>query len=207
LKPLELQPITRGQTYLWLPLMNDDAPQFKQIAYQHALCWIHDGRNYKKLRPIVPYYKGKREGFLDKYWDFYGELCEFQEIPDSEIAKQLSTKFDQLFSTVKGYEQLDERISKTKENKEHLLKVLVLPEVPPHNNAAELAARAKVRKRDVSLQTITVEGTKANDIFMTIVQTARKLRVSGYDYIFDRVSDKFEMPSLAELIREKSSLS
>jgi hypothetical protein len=57
------------------------------------------------------------------------------------------------------------------------------------------------------LQTITVEGTKANDTFMTIVQTARKLRVSVYDYIFDRVSDKFEMPSLAELIREKSSLS
>jgi Transposase IS66 family. len=188
-------------------LLSDDAPQFKQITYQHALCWIHDGRNYKKLRPIVTYYKGKLEGFLDKYWDFYGELCEFQEIPDSEVAKQLSTKFDQLFSTVTGYEQLDERISKTKENKEHLLKVLVLPEVPLHNNAAELAARAKVRRRDVSLQTITVEGTKANDTFMTIVQTAKKLRVSAYDYIFDRVSNKFEMPSLAELIREKSSSS
>ena len=188
-------------------LLSDDAPQFKQITYQHALCWIHDGRNYKKLRPIVTYYKGKLEGFLDKYWDFYGELCEFQEIPDSEVAKQLSTKFDQLFSTVTGYEQLDERISKTKENKEHLLKVLVLPEVPLHNNAAELAARAKVRRRDVSLQTITVEGTKANDTFMTIVQTAKKLRVSAYDYIFDRVSNKFEMPSQAELIREKSSSS
>jgi hypothetical protein len=47
-------------------------------------------------------------------------------MPDSEVAKQLSTKFDQLFSTTTGYEQLDERISKTKENKEHLLKVLVL---------------------------------------------------------------------------------
>ena len=185
-------------------LLSDDAPQFKQIANQHALCWIHDGRNYKKLRPIVPHYKGKLEGFLDKYWDFYGELCEFQEIPDSEVAKQLSTTFDKLFSTVTGYEQLDERISKTKENKEHLLKVLVLPEVPLHNNAAELAARAKVRKRDVSLQTITVEGTKANDTFMTIVQTAKKLRVSVYDYIFDRVSNKFEMQSLAELIREKA---
>jgi hypothetical protein len=185
-------------------LLSDDAPQFKQIANQHALCWIHDGRNYKKLRPIVPHYKGKLEGFLDKYWDFYGELSEFREMPDSEVAKQLSTKFDQLFSMITGYEQLDERISKTKENKEHLLKVLVLPEVPLHNNAAELAARAKVRKRDVSLQTITVEGTKANDTFMTIVQTAKKLRVSVYDYIFDRVSNKFEMQSLAELIREKA---
>ena len=112
-----------------------------------------------------------------------------------------------MFSTVTGYEQLDVRISKTKENKEHLLIVLVLPEIPLHNNAAELAARTKVRKRDVSLQTITVEGTKANDTFMTIVQTAKKLGVSAYDYIFDRISNKFEMQSLAQQIREKSSMS
>ena len=186
-------------------LLSDDAPQFKQIAYHHALCWIHDGRNYKKLRPIVPYYQEKLEAFLDNYWDFYGELCEFREKPDSEVAKQLSAKFDQFFSTKTGYEQLDERIGKTKKNKEHLLKVLVLPEVPLHNNAAELAARAKVRKRDVSLQTITDEGTKANDTLMTIVQTAKKLSVSAYDYIFDRVSKTFEMPSLAQLIRQKAN--
>ena len=95
-----------------------------------------------------------------------------------------------MFSTKTGYEQLDERISKTKEKKEHLLKVLTLPEIPLHNNAAELAARAKVRKRDVSLQTITDEGTKANDTFMTIVQTAKKLGVSAYQYIFDRVEQQ-----------------
>ena len=54
---------------------------------------------------------------------------------------------------------------------------------------------------------ITDEGTKANDTFMTIVQTAKKLSVSAYDYIFDRVSNIFEMLSLAKLIKEKSSLS
>ena len=74
-----------------------------------------------------------------------------------------------------------------------------------HNNAAELAARVKVRKRDVSLQTVTDAGTKANDTFMSIVQTAKKLDVSASKYIFDRVSKKFEMPSLAQLIRERSS--
>ncbi|MDD4156503.1 MAG: hypothetical protein PHV51_01975 [Methanosarcinaceae archaeon] len=82
-----------------------------------------------------------------------------------------------------------------------------MPEIPLHNNAAELAAKARVRKRDVSLQFVTDEGTKANDTFMTIVQTAKKLGVSAYDYIFDRVSNRFEMPSLDQLIREKSALS
>jgi hypothetical protein len=49
------------------------------------------------------------------------------------------------------------------------------------------------------------KGTKANDTFMTIVQTAKKLSVSACAYIYDRVSNKFEMTSLAQLIREKNT--
>ncbi len=187
-------------------LLSDDAPQFRKLTYQHAYCWIHDGRNYKKLRPLVPYYQQKLRAFLDKYWDYYGKLCEFKIKPDLEVAKQLDAEFDQLFSTITRYDHLDERISKTREKKKSLLKVLTAPEIPLHNNAAELAARAKVRKRDVSLQTVTEKGTKANDTFMSIIQTAKKLSVSAYDYIHDRISNKFEMTSLAQLIREKSTL-
>ena len=188
-------------------LLSDDAPQFKQLTSQHAICWIHDARNYKKLRTIVPYHKEKLKDFLGLYWDYYRKLCEFKIKPDAKVAEQLSADFDQLFSTETRYGGLDERINKTKENKESLLVVLNLPEIPLHNNEAEFGARVKVRKRDVSLQTVTEEGTKANDAFMTIVQTAKKLGVSAYDYIFDRVNNAFEMISLAELIREKSTLS
>jgi hypothetical protein len=187
-------------------LLSDDAPQFRKLTLQHAHCWIHDGRNYKKLRPIVPYYKEKLKAFLDRYWDYYAKLCEFRIKPNAEIAELLEAEFEELFSTKTWYDQLDERIIKTKKKKESLLMVLTMPEIPLHNNAAELAARAKVRKRDVSLQTVTDKGTKANDTFMTIVQTAKKLGVSAYDYISDRVSKKFEMPSLAQLIRERSAL-
>ena len=187
-------------------LLSDDAPQFSKLTFQHAHCWIHDGRNYKKLRPIVPYHQEKLKAFLDRYWDYYGKLCEFKIKPDAEVAEKLDAEFEHLFSTKTGYEQLDERISKTKEKKESLLLVLTMPAIPLHNNAAELAARAKVRKRDVSLQTVTDKGTKANDTFMTIVQTAKKLGVSAYDYIFDRVSNTFAMLSLAQLIGEKSVL-
>jgi hypothetical protein len=82
--------------------------------------------------------------------------------------------------------------------------VLKHPELPVHNNDAELGARAQVRKRDVSLHTMTEDGTKANDTFLTIGQTAKKLGVSVYEYIYDRVSERFRLPSLSELIRAKS---
>jgi hypothetical protein len=43
-----------------------------------------------------------------------------------------------LFGTKTGYEALDEKIAKTRENKAGLLAVLRHPEVPLHNNASEL---------------------------------------------------------------------
>jgi hypothetical protein len=52
---------------------------------------------------------------------------------------------------------------------------------------------------------MTQDGTQANDTFLTIVQTAKKLDISPYDYIYDRVSKRFLLPSLAELIVLKAS--
>ena len=93
----------------------------------------------------MPYHQEKLKTFLDQYCDYYGKLCEFKIKPDEEVAEKLDVEFEQLFSTKTGYEQLDERISETKEKKEGLLMVLTMPAIPLHNNAAELAARAKVR--------------------------------------------------------------
>ena len=39
---------------------------------------------------------------------------------------------------------------------------------------------------------------------MTINQTTKKLGVSFYDYVYDRVSGKYELPSLAELMAQKT---
>jgi len=185
-------------------LLSDDAPQYKLLIYLQALCWVHDGRNYKKLRPIVPVHSEKLDDFRGKYWDYYRKLSEFGGNSSQEEAEVLSAEYDRLFSTKTGYPALDERIAKSKAKKSELLMVLKHPELPLHNNDAELGARAQVRKRDVSLHTMTKDGTKANDTFLTIAQTAKKLGVRVYEYIYDRVSERFRMPSLAELIRAKS---
>lgn len=183
--------------------MCDDAPQFKLLTDELALCWVHDGRHYKKLQPIVPYYAKLLEEFRTRFWDYYHKLLEYKSDPTDEKAKILSDEFDILFSTITGYKQLDDRVSKTKAKKEYLLLVLKYPELPLHNNDSELGARAAVRKRDVSLHTLTEEGTKANDTFLTITQTCKKLGINTYDYIFDRISEGFKLPSLAQIIRTK----
>jgi len=116
----------------------------------------------------------------------------------------LENQFDGLFITITGYEELDGRIAKTLAKKAELLRVLEQPQLPLHNNASELGARVQARVRDVSFQTRSEEGTKIKDTFLTINQTAKKLGVSFYDYVYDRVAGKFDMPSLADLIAQKT---
>jgi hypothetical protein len=185
-------------------LLCDDAPQFKLITEELALCWVHDGRHYKKLNPLVPQHQKVLNSFLTEYWRFYDALRQFKQHPTETESLRLSGEFDRLFSTQTGYEHLDDRIAKTRAKKKELLAVLRHPEVPLHNNAAELGARVQARFRDVSFQTKSKAGTRAKDTFMSIVQTAKKLGVSAYAYIYDRVSGTYALPSLAQLIQEKS---
>lgn len=184
-------------------LLSDDAPQYKHITQYQGLCWIHDGRHYKKLHPVVPWHQELLEEFRGKYWDYYYKLEKYKENPSQDQADKLVAEFKVLFATETGYPALDERIAKSRTKQEDLLMVLRYPELPLHNNGSELEARVQARKRDVSLHTMTEDGTQANDTFLTIVRTAKKLGVNPYDYIYDRVSGRFLLPSLADLIKEK----
>ena len=86
-------------------------------------------------------------------------LEEYRANPSELKAVQLRLEFDTLFSTITGYNDLDERILKTKTKKTELLLPLKYPEMPLHNNPAELGARQRVRKRDVSFGPRTKDGT------------------------------------------------
>ncbi len=97
------------------------------------------------------------------------------------------------------------RIQKTRHHKEELLMVLLHPEIPLHNNAAELAARRRVRKRDVSFGPRRELGKNGWDTFMTLSATAAKLGVNFYDYLKDRLSEAGEIPPLAALIHERAT--
>lgn len=185
-------------------LICDDAPQFKLVTQQLALCWVHDGRLYKKLNPCVSGNRKLLDSFLDKYWEFYRQLLEYRENPTKEDHLRLDNEFDELFSTQTDYYALNQRIAKTKEKKHAMLLVLDHPEIPLHNNPAELGARKRVRKRVVSFGTRTKDGTKAWDTFHTLSATAKKLGVNIYDYIYDRISGAYEMPPIADIITQRA---
>jgi hypothetical protein len=185
-------------------LICDDAKQFKLVTEELGLCWIHDGRHYKNLEPCVAYHGQLLDAFLERYWDFYKELLVYRQQPSAAEAMRLSGAFDELFSTVTGYAALDQRIAKTKANKGPLLMVLRHPEIPLHNNPAELGARGRVRKRVVSYGPRSVKGAQAWDTFQTILGTAKKLGVNFFHYLRDRIGGARQMPSLADLIQQRA---
>jgi Transposase IS66 family len=185
-------------------LLTDDAPQYDKITPLHQLCWVHDGRHYKKLMPVVPLHIKKLNRFKDQYWDFYHKLLDYKSTPTEAYADMISRQFDTLFATQTGYDKLDERIEKTQTKKDQLLLVLQYPIVPLHNNGSELGARDQARRRDINLHTISKNGTESKDTFMTLTQTAKKMAVNFYHYIRDRLEKKYEIPSLANMIAERS---
>jgi len=185
-------------------LVCDDAKQFKLVPEELALCWIHEGRHYQSLEPCVPQHRQLLEDFRKRYWDYYKQLRTYQQAPTREQVPPLRDQFDELFSTVTGYDVLDERIARTKTHKVNLLMVLDHPEIPLHNNSAELEARLRVRKRVVSYGPRSAMGAQAWDTMETLLGTAKKLGVNFFHYLRDRVSGAKQMPALADLIDQRA---
>jgi hypothetical protein len=105
-----------------------------------------------------------------------------------------------LFTSKTGYKELDKRITKIQAKKESSYLVLKYPDLPLHNNAAELGVRQRVRKRDVSFGPRTQAGECVRDTFATLATTSKKLGVSFYQYILDRISGANLIPPLSDLV-------
>jgi hypothetical protein len=186
-------------------LVCDDAGQFKLLTDKLALCWIHEGRHYEKLSPVVGRHAAALDAFQDRFWAYYASLQDYRAGPTEDLADKLRLEFDKLFSTRTGYEALDHRITKTESKRDELLTVLSEPSVPLHNNASELGARVSARRRDVSLHSRSVRGVRAMDIFTTLVQTSKKLGLSAYAYLRDRLSGSCQLPTLAQSILQAAA--
>ena len=111
--------------------------------------------------------------FSREYWGYYHDLLAYRQAPSHAEATACGQTSNGCFSTVTGYAPLDARIGMTAEKHGGLLQVLAHPEIPLHNNPAELGARRRVRKRDMSFGPRSQAGVQAWDTFQTLVATAK----------------------------------
>jgi hypothetical protein len=182
-------------------VVSDDAGQFR-IA-QHALCWIHAERHLQKLMPASPRQVQAVELVREAIWCFYRSLKLWKQSPTPGGERAFRWQFNRIFGQRTGYQELDELLARLARRKNELLRVLERPEIPLHTNASENDLRAWVIKRKISGGTMSADGRRARDVMLGLSKTCRKLGLSFFTYLGDRLgldTGQPKIPPLADLV-------
>lgn len=186
-----------------LAIISDDAGQFDVL--DHGLCWIHAERLIHKLIPLNALHRADVDAVRALIWDYYAELRRYQGSPSRTHKLELQAQFDGIFATRTRFETLNQTLKRLRRNKSELLLVLERPEVPLHTNTSEGDIRDYVKRRKVSGGTRSEAGRRSRDTFASLKKTCRKLGVSFWDYLQDRVSGRQTLAPLAELIQRTAA--
>lgn len=186
-----------------LVIISDDAGQFDVLL--HALCWIHAERTIKKLVGYTDKLRAVLEDTLTQIWDFYRDLKAYREEPAAEKKAALEVRFDEIFTAQTCFTTLNHALKRLHNNKAGLLLVLERPEIPLHNNASETDIREYVKKRKISGSTRSTSGRRCRDTFASLKKTCRKLRISFWNFLKDRLCGRNEIAPLPELIRQAAA--
>ena len=191
--------------YRDLIFLSDDAQQFKLLAFLHALCWVHMERHVARLIPLSDAQRTAYEATRDAIWKYYQRLKAYRESPRPQRRGRLQNDFDRLFLKNTGWPELNEELQKIQGKKSELLLVLDHPDIPLHNNLSENDIRQYVKKRKISAGTRSDAGRRCRDTFLSLKTTCRKLGLTFWGYLQDRIQGLHGIPLLSDLIRSKAA--
>jgi len=190
------------EMYVDQPLVSDDAGQFQILGFLHALCWLHAERSLRKLLPFNPRERESLDRVRDDVWKYYQRLRAYRESPTPQRKAGLQRDFDEIFRRRTGFHDLNQALKRIHENRAELLLVLDHPEIPLHNNLSESDIREWAKKRKISAGTRSELGRRCRDTFISLKKTCRKLGVSFWRYLQDRIRGVREILALPDLMRE-----
>ena len=182
-----------------LVIVSDDAGQFNILL--HALCWFHAERTIHKLVGFNDDQRAALKEIRSRIWDYYQELKAYKEAPSVETQAVLEKRFDEIFTTQTCFATLNQALGRLHKNKAELLLVLDRPDIPLHNNTSESDIRDYVKKRKISGSTRSDLGRQCRDTFASLKKTCRKLKISFWQFLNDRLSGQATIPPLSEIIR------
>lgn len=181
-------------------LISDDAPNFVGLVKNHQLCWVHEIRKYKLCEVFKRIESETLENLVNEWRGFYKLMKEFKANQTQELRLKIRSEFDRICGIKTMVAPLDEQLVRTMANKKELLLFLKYPQLPLHNNRAEIDIRERVIKRKISLQNRSHKGMKAWDLMLSLVSTCRKLKLSFWKYLEDRISLRESIPYLGKVV-------
>lgn len=182
-----------------LAIISDGAGQFAILL--HALCWIHAER---LIHLTLPFNDGSREAVAQvrtQVWNLYADLKAYKQQPSADQVAPLQERFEAIFTQHTCFVLLNQLLQRLYRRKDELLLVLKRPDIPLHTNGSETDIRDFVKKRKVSGGTRSDLGRQCRDTFASLKKTCRKLGISFWAYLQDRVSLTNAIAPLPTLIR------
>jgi hypothetical protein len=188
-------------------ILSDDAGQFN--VGDHALCWVHAERLIHKLDTFTDGHRRAVARIRARVWWFYSDLKAYREKPSTRRKAELGRRFDALFTTRTGFVTLDRLLKRLHANKDELLVVLDRPEIPLNTNGSENDIRCQVTRRNISSGTRSENGRDCRDSFLGLMKTCRKLGLSFWTYLGDRLNVPYTpmIPLLPDLVRARARAS
>jgi Transposase IS66 family len=186
-----------------LGIVSDGAQQFAILV--HALCWVHAERPLARMIPYNEKHRVAIEQVREQIWELYKDLKAYRAQPDPAKKASLEARFDTLVGQQTDFPaSIGGVLKEMCEHKAELLRVLDRPEMPLHNNGMESDIRGYVKVRKISGGTRSEAGRRCRDTFASLKKTCRKLAVSFWAYLRDRVRGLGQVPRLADLLRKKA---
>jgi hypothetical protein len=187
-----------------LVILSDGAMQFDVLV--HASCWVHAERPLARAVPYNEMHRAALEQMRQQLWDLYKDLKAYRARPDATAKVTLEARFDALVGQKTDYPTtIGNVLKEMRDHKADLLRVLDRPEVPLHNNGTESIIRGYVKTRKISGSTRSEAGRRCRDTFASLKKTCRKLGVSFWAFLCDRLRDLGKIPRLGELIRQHAT--
>ena len=182
-----------------LVMLTDGGTNYHGILPFLQLCWIHMLRPFSLLVETVESARVLHEG-----WALYHQICAWRDGCDPQEATAIAVEFDRVFDPQRCADtSVEHQVNLTRKHKQQLLTLLRHPYVPAENNGQERAAKARVRKRDISFGPRSTRGLRAWDTTQSVVGTLRKLRISPAVFIADRLTRQRRFAPLNVLVKNE----
>ena len=186
-----------------MAIISDGAGQFAILL--HGLCWVHAERLVHKLIPLNEQHRQDQERVRGEIWDLYADLKTYRRHPDPALAPALAARFDAIFTQRTSFTTLNQTLKRLHAHKEELLLVLKRPDIVLHTNGSEGDIRGYVKWRKISGGTRSDLGRRCRDGFASLKKTCRKLGVSFWDYLGDRIGQHGVIAPLPDIVRERAA--
>lgn len=185
-----------------LVIVSDGAGQFAILL--HALCWVHAERLIHKLIPLNEQQRLDQQRVRDELWTLYADLKAYQRAPDPTVVPALRARFDGLLTQQTSFATLNQTLKRLHTHQAELLLILLRPDIPLHTNGSENDIRGYVKWRKINGGTRSDLGRRCRDTFASLKKTCRKLGISFWDYLHDRINQVGVIPPLPEIVRERA---